>query len=69
MKIKSEHKSVFTKKCNFVKNLKIVFRNMQTYADLLSSAENKFTKLVKKPEKYLDPGPDLFDDIKLLSKE
>ena len=42
---------------------------MSTYDAILGSALTKFSKLVKKPERYMQSDSDLFDEIKLLSKE
>jgi len=44
---------------------------MNSYEAILSSASTKFSKLVKKPEKFLEPSPDpeLFEEIKLLNKD
>ena len=44
------------------------FQNMNTYDTILGSAQSKFVKLVKRPERYLKPDQELFDEIKLLSK-
>jgi len=41
---------------------------MSTYDDILGSALSKFSKLVKKPERYIKPDSDLLEEIKLLSK-
>jgi len=41
---------------------------METYEKILCSSNSKFTKLVRKPEKFFEPNPPLFDEIKLLSK-
>jgi len=41
---------------------------MSTYDAILGSALTKFSKLVKKPERYMQSDSDLFDEIKLLSK-
>ena len=42
---------------------------MDSYHHILSAANRKFSKLVKKPDKFLEPTETLFEDIKLLSKE
>ena len=44
------------------------FRNMDSYEKILLSANEKCAKLVKRPEIFMDPNSDLFEDIKLLSK-
>ena len=41
---------------------------MSTYDDILGSALSKFSKLVKKPERYIKPDNELLQEIKLLSK-
>ena len=41
---------------------------MDSYEKLLASANDIFSKVVKKPEKFMDPQTNLFEDIKLLSK-
>lgn len=47
----------------------LIFRKMNSYEAILSSASTKFSKLVKKPEKFLEPSPELFEEIKLLNKD
>jgi len=41
---------------------------MNSYENILTSAQTKFTKVVKKPEKFLQREDEIFEDIKLLSK-
>ena len=41
---------------------------MNSYETILGSAQTKFTKIVKKPEKFLKQEDEVFEDIKLLSK-
>jgi len=41
---------------------------MNSYENILGSAQTKFTKIVKKPEKFLKQEDEVFEDIKLLSK-
>ena len=43
-------------------------KKMNSYENILGSAQTKFTKIVKKPEKFLKQDDEVFEDIKLLSK-
>ena len=37
---------------------------MSTYDDILGSALSKFSKLVKKPERYIKPDNDLLEELR-----